>query len=39
MVSAISLWEIGIKIKRGNLELGVGLNEYVRRLQLLRAYL
>ena len=24
MVSAISLWEIGIKIKRGNLELGGG---------------
>jgi PIN domain nuclease of toxin-antitoxin system len=36
MVSTISLWEIGIKIKRGNLELGVGLNEYVRRLQSLK---
>ena len=35
-VSAISLWEIGIKLERGQLELGVGLEEYIRRLQSLR---
>ena len=36
MVSAISIWEIGIKIKRGNLELGIELSDYVRRLQSLK---
>ena len=36
MVSAISLWEIGIKIKRGNLELGIELSDYVRRLRSLK---
>ncbi len=35
-VSAISIWEIGIKIKRGNLELGIELSDYVRRLQSLK---
>ena len=36
MVSAISIWEIGIKLKRGNLELGIELSDYVRRLQSLK---
>ena len=35
-VSAISLWEIGIKIKRGQLELGIALDDYVRRLRSLK---
>ena len=36
IVSAISIWEIGIKLKRGNLELGIGLGDYVRRLRSLK---
>ena len=36
MVSTISIWEIGIKIKRGNLEPGIELGDYVRRLQSLK---
>ena len=36
MVSAISIWEIGIKLKRGKLELGIELSDYVRRLQSLK---
>lgn len=36
MVSSISLWEIGIKVKRGNLELGIDFDDYVRRLQSLK---
>lgn len=35
-VSAISLWEIGIKIQRGRLELGIEFNDYVRRLRSLK---
>jgi PIN domain nuclease of toxin-antitoxin system len=35
-ISAISIWEIGIKIKRGQLELGIELNDYVRRLRTLK---
>ena len=36
MISSISLWEIGIKIKRGKLELGIELSDYVQRLQSLK---
>lgn len=30
--SAISVWEIGVKLKRGQLELGTSLTDYVARL-------
>ena len=32
-VSSISIWELGIKLKRGQLELGIGLREFVTRLE------
>jgi PIN domain nuclease of toxin-antitoxin system len=32
-VSSISVWEIGIKIKKGNLELGIPLHNFVSRLK------
>lgn len=35
-VSAISVWEIGIKVKRGQLELGLSLADYVRRLESIK---
>lgn len=35
LVSAISIWEIGIKTKRGDLELGIDLDDYVQRLRSL----
>ena len=31
--SAISVWEIGIKVKRGKLDLGLPFHDYVRRLR------
>lgn len=31
--SAISLWEIGLKVQRGTLQLGIPFDEYVNRLQ------
>jgi PIN domain nuclease of toxin-antitoxin system len=31
--SAISVWELGIKAKNGNLDLGMPISEFVRRLQ------
>ena len=31
-VSSISLWEIGVKIKRGKLDIGFSIEEYHRRL-------
>jgi PIN domain nuclease of toxin-antitoxin system len=34
MASAISLWEVGLKVQRGQLSLGVTFAEYVQRLQL-----
>lgn len=34
-ISSISIWEIGIKVKRGKLEIGTTLTDYVNRLQLL----
>jgi PIN domain nuclease of toxin-antitoxin system len=33
LVSAISIWEIGIKVRRGQLDLGLELDDYVRRLR------
>lgn len=36
IVSAISLWELGIKIKRGALDIGIDFADYVRRLQALK---
>lgn len=34
-ISSISIWEIGIKLKKGTLEMGMDLTEYVRRLNLI----
>ena len=34
LASAISLWEIGLKVQRNQLSLGVTFAEYVQRLQL-----
>jgi PIN domain nuclease of toxin-antitoxin system len=34
LASAISLWEIGLKVQRKQLSLGVSFTEYVQRLQL-----
>ena len=34
-ISAISIWEIGIKIKKGKLDIGMDLREYLNRLNLL----
>lgn len=36
IVSAISLWEIGLKLKRGQLDLGLELDDYVNRLRSLK---
>lgn len=36
IVSSISLWEIGIKVKRGRLELGLDLDDYVKRVRTLK---
>lgn len=33
-ISAISIWEIGLKQKQGKLELGTSIEDYVRRLQI-----
>ena len=35
IISSISIWEIGIKIKKGKIDLGISLEEYVSRLKLL----
>ncbi|QXP83325.1 type II toxin-antitoxin system VapC family toxin [Methylococcus sp. Mc7] len=35
-ISSISLWEVGIKVKRGQLDLGIDFADYVRRLQLVK---
>lgn len=32
-VSAISVWEIGLKVQRGSLDVGVSFDDYVNRLQ------
>ena len=36
-ISSISIWEIGIKLKKGALQMGEDLNGYVNRLRLLRS--
>ncbi|MCK4763144.1 MAG: type II toxin-antitoxin system VapC family toxin [Candidatus Aminicenantes bacterium] len=36
LISSISIWEIGIKIKKGKLDIGKSLEEYVERLKKLR---
>jgi PIN domain nuclease of toxin-antitoxin system len=33
VASSISLWELGIKIKRGKLEIGITIEEFARRVQ------
>jgi len=35
IISSISIWEIGIKIKKGKLNIGLSLTEYVDRLKSL----
>lgn len=35
VVSSISIWEIGIKVKRGRLELPISIDEYAGRLEQL----
>ena len=35
VVSSISIWELGIKIKRGKLDIGLDIAEYLRRLRRL----
>jgi PIN domain nuclease of toxin-antitoxin system len=32
--SAISIWELGVKIQRGKLELGIDIEEFVRRVRM-----
>lgn len=39
VVSSISIWEIGIKIKRGKLDIGIDVAEYLQRLRRLRSLL
>ena len=34
-ISSVSIWEIGIKIKKNKLDIGLNLKEYVRRLHIL----
>jgi len=31
--SAISIWELGVKIQRGKLDLGISIEEFTRRIQ------
>jgi PIN domain nuclease of toxin-antitoxin system len=35
IISSISIWELGIKLKRGKLEINISLEEYVNRLKQL----
>jgi PIN domain nuclease of toxin-antitoxin system len=37
-ISSISLWEIGIKMKKGILEIGIPLEDYARRLKQLERF-
>jgi len=38
IVSAISIWEIGIKIKKGKLDIGLDIKEYVFRLNIVENF-
>jgi PIN domain nuclease of toxin-antitoxin system len=38
VISSISIWEIGIKIKRGKINIGISLEEYVSRLKRLTRF-
>jgi PIN domain nuclease of toxin-antitoxin system len=38
LVSSISIWEIGIKIKNKKLDLGISVQEYNRKLNLMNAF-
>ena len=33
LASSISIWELGIKVKRGKLEMGIGIEELTRRIE------
>ena len=35
IISSISIWELGIKLKRGKLEINISLEEYINRLKQL----
>jgi PIN domain nuclease of toxin-antitoxin system len=36
MISSVSIWEIGIKIKKGKLDIGLSLPKYVERLNSIK---
>lgn len=38
VISSISVWEIGIKIKRGKIDIGISLEEYISRLKRLTRF-
>jgi len=38
VISSISIWEIGIKIKKGKIDIGISLEEYVSRLKRLEKF-
>ena len=33
LASSISIWELGVKIRRGRLDLGIGIDEFARRIE------
>jgi PIN domain nuclease of toxin-antitoxin system len=33
LASAISIWELGVKIQRGRLDLGIGIDEFTHRIE------
>ena len=33
LASSISIWELGIKVKRGKLEMGISIEEFARRIE------
>jgi PIN domain nuclease of toxin-antitoxin system len=38
LVSSISIWEIGIKIKNKKLDIGISIQEYTRKLNLMNTF-
>lgn len=35
LISAISIWEVGIKIKKGKLDIGMDIKEYLKRVKMI----
>ena len=33
LASAISIWELGLKIRQGKVDMGIGIDEFARRLE------